>query len=173
MASFNPTVITKKGQSLISKIMTGSARARFTKIKTSDYEYDNNTLEDVTVLDNLKQTSSISDVVKLNKTSVKISAAISNKDLLDGYYIRNIGLYAQDPNEGEILYSITTANNPDWMPANNGTSSSTIMVDLISVVANSDNITVEVNPKSLVTVEQLNEALQNTNNMINYKLKQW
>ena len=39
MASFNNTVITNKGRSLMAKIVAGTATPQFTKIRTSDYQY--------------------------------------------------------------------------------------------------------------------------------------
>ena len=68
-----------------------------------------------------------------------------------------IGLYALDPIEGEILYSITPAIIADWMPPTGGSAISSIMVDLETTVSNSDNVSLEVNPNATATVKMVND----------------
>ncbi|GKX29205.1 hypothetical protein SH1V18_16850 [Vallitalea longa] len=158
MASFKPTIITKKGHALMAKIVAGKATPKFTKISVSDHEYSSSTnFESVTNLSSIKQTTLVSSVSKINSAAVKVSGALSNAELSTGYYLRTIGLYATDPTEGEILYSITTATKPDWIPPNNGVSASSIMIDLITVVSNASNVSIDVDPNATATVAQINE----------------
>lgn len=160
MASFNPTIITSKGHALMAKIMAGTATPKFSKVSVSDYQYASGTnYEDLTSLSGIKQTALVSAISKINNAAVKVSAALSNADLVTGYYLRNIGLYAIDPQEGEILYSITTAIQPDWIPPNSGISASSILIDLITVVSNASNISVDVDPNATATVSQI-QALE-------------
>jgi hypothetical protein len=160
MASFNPTVITNKGHALMAKIVAGTATPNFTKVSVSDYQYPGGTdYAALTAMTSIKQTSLVSAVSKINDASVKVSAALSNADLATGYYLRDIGLYAVDPQEGEILYSITTAITPDWIPPNNGVSASSILIDLITVVSNASNVSVDVDPNATATVSQI-QALE-------------
>lgn len=158
MPSFKNTVITDKGRSLMAKIVAGAATPQFTKIRTSDYQYPESTnFESLTSMNNIKQTVDVASVTKLNVSTVNVSGAITNIGLASGYYVRNIGLYALDPIEGEILYSITPAIIADWMPPTGGSAISSIMVDLETTVSNSDNVSLEVNPNATATVKMVND----------------
>lgn len=157
MASFNNTIITKKGHALIAKIVAGTATPNFTKIRTSDYQYPSGTnFEELTSLLGIKQTVDVASVTKVSPAKIRVSGVFTNAALEAGYYVRNIGLYAVDPLEGEILYSITTAIEADWMPPQGGISASSILVDIETVVGNADNVNITVNPNATATVEMVN-----------------
>lgn len=157
MASFNNTIITKKGHALIAKIVAGTATANFTKIRTSDHQYPSGTnFEELTSLSGIKQTVDVASVTKVSPAKIRVSGVFTNAALEAGYYVRNIGLYAVDPQEGEILYSITTAIEADWMPPQGGISASSILVDIETVVGNADNVNITVNPNATATVEMVN-----------------
>jgi hypothetical protein len=156
MGSFNSTIITAKGHALMAKVASG-ASMQFTRIRTSDYQYPVGTnFEGLTSLSSVKQTTLVSSVSRINDVAVKVSGAFTNAELSTGYYLRVIGLYANDPDEGEILYSITTANQADWIPPNNGISASSILIDLITIVSNATNVTIDVDPNAVATVTDLN-----------------
>ncbi len=155
MAVFSNTIITKKGHALVAKGMAGEP-INFTKVRTSDYDYPTNTnFENLTVLGSIKQTVDISAVNIENESTVRVKAAILNTDVTSGYYIKNIGLYANDPDEGELLFSITTATTADFIPAYNGVNTSVLTVDLLTTVSNSGNVNLTVSPGGLVTTEMI------------------
>jgi len=160
MASFNNTIITKKGHALIAKIVAGTATPNFTKIRTSDHQYPSGTnFEELTSLSGIKQTVDVASVTKVSPAKIRVSGVFTNADLEAGYYVRNIGLYAIDPQEGEILYSITTVIEADWMPPQGGISASSILVDIETVVGNADNVSIDVDPNATATVSQI-QALE-------------
>jgi hypothetical protein len=73
---------------------------------------------------------------------------ITNKqdsgNLANGYYVKEVGIFATDPDEGEILYAIAIAveNQWDYMPAYNDLLPSTITVDFLAEVSNADEVTI-------------------------------
>ncbi len=157
MASFNNTIITKKGHALIAKIVAGTATPNFTKIRTSDHQYPSGTnFEELTNLSGIKQTVDVASVTKVSPAKIRVSGVFTNNSLQTGYYVRNIGLYALDPDEGEILYSVTSAIEADWMPPQGGIAASSILVDIETVVGNADNVSITVNPNATATVEMVN-----------------
>ncbi len=97
MAEFSNLVITRTGQELLSKIISGSGGIRFTRIKTSDTGYTLPELETLTVLTGIKQNTPIINVSRTNNTAIMVEALISNTELSAGYYLRTIGLYADNP----------------------------------------------------------------------------
>ena len=165
MASFQSTIITERGHQLMAKIATGSTKMNFSKIRTSDSTPSDASLPTLTALSSIKQTVDISGVAVINNSTVKVSGAISNAALGTGYYVRVIGLYAIDPDLGEILYSVTKAIEADWMPPNNGISSSSLMINLLTVTSNASNVTLDVDPGAVATINNINELTTEINNV--------
>lgn len=160
MASFNPTVITSRGHALSAKIQSGTTKMAFTRIALSSRDYTGTNLETLTSLTNIQQTTLVSNVSVINTASVRVRGAVNNASLTAGYYINTIGLYAQDPDLGEILYSVTTAATADWMPPNDGVSVSSILIDLITVISNASNVNLKVDPTATATIADITD-LQN------------
>ncbi len=158
MGAFNSAVITTKGQALLAKVVAGTADFTFTNIKVSADTLTGD-LASKTSIGTVKQTSAVASVVRQNDSNVKVSASFTNSELTTGYYVRAIGLYATDPQDGEILYSISTADEStataDWMPPFNGIGSSSLEVCLVTAVSNADSVTVEVDPTAVATVSQI------------------
>ena len=151
MAEFSPFVITGKGQALMAKLIAGSGIANFSAIKTSSTVYTQEQLASLTSLTNIKQSASISSISRINNTSVNIKGALNNKDLATGYTVNTIGLYAIDPDEGEILYAVARATQAGYMPPYNSITSSGILFDFVITVGNAANVTVTVNPAAVAT----------------------
>lgn len=152
MAQMLNTVITKKGHNLMTKLIAGTATAQFTKISTSSATLTQPQLENLTVLAEVKQSTLVSKVLRTNNATVIVEGAINNDGLAVGYYLKAIGLYATDPQEGEILYSVTIAETPDYVPAFNGLTSTGIYLKLYTTVSNSSNVSIEVDPAAVATV---------------------
>lgn len=158
MGAFNSAIITKKGRELLAKVVGGDLKLEFTQIKTSEKVLSGD-LSNLTSIGTVKQAEKVASVVRQNDYNVKVSTSFSNTGLTTGYYIRNIGLYAKDPTEGEILYSISVADEStataDWMPPFNGVGVSSLMVDLITAVSNASSVNIEVDPTATATVAQI------------------
>ena len=106
MAEFSKLVITKKGQALIAKVLAGTAKdVDFTKVATSKATYQVGELEGLTALPDIMQEAGISRKTRTNAVAVKLETAFSNTGLTVGYSMNTLGLYAADPEEGEILYA--------------------------------------------------------------------
>lgn len=153
MAEFSKLIITDKGQALLAKMVVGSGNIEFTKISTSSAIYSENQLQGLTSLDDVKQTSLISKVTRTNEVAIKVEAAFTNSELTDGYYMRALGLYAIDPDVGEILYAATRETSGNcYMPAYNGVTLSGAYVQLVTTVGNAENVSLEVDPAAVATI---------------------
>ena len=143
MGAFKSAVITKKGQELLAKVVAGTTKLEFTKIKVSDTKLSGD-LASMTGIGTIKQEEKVASVVRKNGSNVTVSASFSNQTLGQGYYVRNLGLYANDPQAGEILYSISVADEStataDYMPPFNGIGVSSLMVDLVTAVSNTEMV---------------------------------
>lgn len=158
MAEYSKLVITNDGQALMAKMIAGSGNIDFTKICSSSTQYQENQLQSLTALSNIKQTTLVSKVSRTNNVAIKVEAAFSNVDITTGYYMRTLGLYAVDPDKGEILYAacIETSNNC-YMPPYNGVTVSAAYIQLYTTVGNADSVSLEVNPGTYATIGDIQE----------------
>ncbi|WP_455808483.1 hypothetical protein [Clostridium butyricum] len=168
MASFNKTIITNNGRSLIAKVISGD-QIKFTNMVSSSRDYTSSDLSQLTDLSNVEQTIVISSIKKTSDSAVKITGIFSNKDLKTGYKFKTVGLYAIDPDLGEILYSVTTASSVDDMPANTGIGLSSITIGLVTDVSNSNNTSFEVSDVATVSALEFNEFKDDVNSQLNEK----
>lgn len=153
MAQYSKLVITKKGQALQAKMIAGTGSVQFTKVCASSTQYSIEQLEALTALTNIQQTSLVSKVTVTNSVGIKIETAFSNADLKTGYYMRTLGLYAVDPDVGEILYSvcIETTNNC-YIPPYNGVTLTGAYIQMYQTVGNADSVSLEVDAGATATI---------------------
>lgn len=148
---FNEAVLTEKGIALLAKAQAGLCTITFTKAVTGNGDYAEG--EDIakrTALKNQKQEFSLNTVTVQNVSNVFVKFIITNFKsetdyLTEGYYVKEIGLYALDPDDGEVLYAIATAVTDEWdrMPAYNDLLPAKITIDMLTEVANADTVTIE------------------------------
>lgn len=158
MAEYSKLYITNNGQALMAKMIAGSGNIDFTKICSSATQYSESQLQALTALSNIKQTTLVSKVTRTNEVAIKIEAALSNADLNTGYYMRTLGLYAVDPDKGEILYAVCIEkSNNCYMPSYNGVTVSAAYLQLYTTVGNADSVSLEVSPGAYATVGDIQE----------------
>jgi len=160
MAEFKQLIITNKGQALMAKMLAGTGNIQFTKISVSDTTYTDAQLPGLTSLSGVKQSTLISKVIRTNEVAVQVEGAVTNTDLSSGYYMRTIGLYALDPDDGEILYAVTNASQAGYMPPYNGITVSGAFFKLVTTVSNADNVTLEVDPAAVATIGDIQDLQQ-------------
>lgn len=162
MGMFNTAVVTAKGQALLTKTLAGTCKVGFTRIALSDAQLTGD-LSSLTELTQIRQSEPVYQLSVKNDTTVSCEVAFTNEKLQTGYYVRAIGLYAKDPDEGEILYSISTADesiaSADWMPPFIGKGVISYIVDVVTTVANSSEVEVKVDPSAFVTVGEFEKRL--------------
>lgn len=151
MANWNGLVMTDKGIALQSKVQAGEV-LNITKLKLGSGTLPAETdIRKLTDLIKPEQNLGIGGR-EPNGDYCKISATISNVGLEAGYYVRELGVFAQDPDDGEILYAYTTDGAPDYLPAEGG---STVISQEFSVniaVSDTEQINVEIDPGALATM---------------------
>lgn len=147
---FKSAQLTAKGIALIAKAQAGTCTIKLTRAVSGNGTYsDGESLINRTALKSQKQTFPLTTVKVQNATNVYVKFIMTNKqdsgNLTSGYYVTEVGLYANDPDEGEILYAIAigVTNQWDYMPAYNDLMPSTITVDFLTEVSNAENVTIE------------------------------
>ncbi|MFC2541602.1 MAG: hypothetical protein ACFNUP_00015 [Leptotrichia hofstadii] len=157
MASIKRTGITDKGKDLIAREVAGVTDLTFTKISASNNKLtDAINLETLINLDGIKQTVSVSKIEKLGTSQVKVTATFNNSGLMNGYSMESLGIHARDTAGTEILFAVTVADKADFMPATNGINLSTVTVEFLFNISNTENVSLSVNTEALATAEMLN-----------------
>lgn len=164
MGVYKKAVVTTKGQALLAKSIAGLCNMQFTKIAISEDKL----VDDVSTVSNIgeiKQSSSIAGKKIKDDVTVSLEANFINLELTSGYYMRNIGLYAVDPDEGEILYSVSVADESEapagYMPAYDHIFVKSLLIQIITTVSSAENVTVEVDPSAYITEARLLEHTSN------------
>ena len=157
MASIKRTGITDKGKDLITREIAGITELTFTKISASSNKLaDTVNLETLINIDGVKQTVNVSKVEKIGTSQIKVTATFNNSGLMNGYSMETLGIYAKDTAGTEVLFAVTVAGTADFMPATNGINLSTVTVELIFNLSNTDNISLSIDTSALVTVGMFN-----------------
>jgi hypothetical protein len=119
MAQFSNMTLTNQGAILHTKVETGQ-EMHFTRVALGDGALSSEqSLQTLTALISQKQ-SALINTLTVEGNHVHIKAIFNNDGLSEAFVIRELGVFAQDPDVGEILYSIANAgDNTDYMPAEN------------------------------------------------------
>ena len=161
MAEFSKLYLTTNGRALMAKVVSGRTTLTFTKVSIGSKVYAESALENLVALEQVKQTNNVSKVTITNQTSVKVETAFTNANLTAGYYLRSLGLYAVDPDVGEILYAVCVETSGNcYMPAYNGVTVSSAYFQLYTTVGNSDDVELAVYSGAYATIEDI-DALDN------------
>ena len=145
MLVWNSSVLTKDGLALLAKAQAGKTKIQITKAATGSGTYtDSEDLTDRKELKSKKQELTINSQEIRNISTVVLKIIISNKELAAGYEIKEFGVYAQDPDKGEILYSIATSKTSDYMPAYNNVIPSVLTMHYYLEVSNAENVTINM-----------------------------
>ena len=154
------TVITKKGVKLLAKLMATKAALTFTRISVGTGKilngYDPSEMIDLV---QYKMDGAISKCNTDNDTA-KITMQISSMGIESGFVISEVGVYAEDPDEGEILYSyIDLSDDPQYIYAEGGQAIKFVEITLEVVVGAETKVTAYINPESMITRDELEKEL--------------
>lgn len=151
MANWNGLQLTNKGIALQAKVQAGT-ELEITKLKLGSGVVPSGTdIKTLTDLITPEQNLGIGGTEAVGDYC-KVSATISNSGLEAGYYVRELGVFAQDPDEGEILYLYATDGAPDYLPAGGGSTVISQEFNVMIAVNDTDNVSVEIASDTLATM---------------------
>lgn len=157
-------VITNAGKQLMARMIAGATTANFTKVVASDHDYSGVDLEALTELQDIKQEVFPSDLSVEDATSIRVVAVFDNSEITQRYYVRAVGLYAEEADGTETLYAVSICDdeNPDSLPAFGGKTVYSLTYDIYIRVDSTDQMTLELNPLAYVTAETLTHMINET-----------
>ena len=161
MAEWSNATMTDVGADLQAKVNAGKTKLTFTKIKVGSGVNATNPLALTDVISSKWETTNF--VVKQEGKIVSVDTFITNNGITEAFRMSEIGLFAQDPDKGEVLYAYLTDPEPDRMPAEGGSVVVSQELTIGMVFSNTGNVSLTVNMGALVTHEQLTEAVKQHN----------
>lgn len=161
MAEFYEAVTTDAGLALSADLMTGEQMI-FTKLVTGCGEYDErelarSSLQKVWQIKEPRQQFEFSRVEKITDNCVLLKTLITNARLTEGYRMTEIGVYAKrQGDEGDgILYSISVAREPDFLPRYNGLAAVEITEEYYITVSDTAEVLLQAGSGAAVLAEDL------------------
>ncbi|MCP3921898.1 MAG: hypothetical protein GY714_04855 [Desulfobacterales bacterium] len=79
----------------------------------------------------------------------KITLTYTNETLTEGFSVKEIGLFSNDPDVGEILFLYCYSSDADYLPASSSVTVEQV-VNLIVAVNNAENVTAQITPETNV-----------------------
>ncbi|HYE80886.1 MAG TPA: phage tail protein [Clostridia bacterium] len=157
--SFGGLILTNRGRNLQAKAQAG-AQLNFTRIAVGDGELGGSSILDLNALIHEVKTLDITKFVVLTGGKAVCGGYLSNQDLATGFYWRELGLYATDPDLGEILYCYGNAGaDAEYIPAGGGPDVVEKHIDIVSIVGNAPNVTATIDPSLVFATIPEVEAL--------------
>ena len=172
MSNWSSTQLTDLGRALDAKVTAGTTLLSFTKMKLGS---GTETAEDIPAMTDLvspKLVLGISScaVSASDDTICELISVASSSDVEDSFVVRELGVFATDPDVGEILYAVMLDSTPDTMPNENVSSPVTVTYQVNIVSDNASSITAVIDPAGLVTAS----VLQAHNDSISaHKMAHW
>jgi hypothetical protein len=159
---YSGVLITKKGRELIAKSQATSSQTvlKYLALGAGTAKL---TEESVQLTDKRQQFEF--DSVKQaadDATEIILQASPNNIDLKEGYDIREMGIFAEDPDEGDVLYAVINtedgAQDYDKLPQYRSSGDyKEIIFSMQITVADAENVEFDLSPESL-----RRQVMQNT-----------
>lgn len=166
MPNWSGLILTQQGRQLQAKVEAGTKLA-ITKLKLgSGVLPEGKQMEELRDLVTPKQNVGIATIEAQNDGTCKLSATISNTGLAAGYYVRELGVFATDPDKGEILYLVANDSAPDYLPAEGGATVVSQEFAVYVSASNTDNVVAQIDAGALATMGYVQLSLKNHNDDI-------
>lgn len=161
MAQFGGMVLTNAGRNVLAKALTGKT-LKFTRAWAGDgYLPENPDIATMTQVINPHIEMEIEEIsIPPHIGTAKITVVLSNKELQTGFFLREIGLFAEDPDTlNEVLYGYcNSADTADFMPGYGGADTVYYRFDLTVIIDQAQNVTAIFSDNPLaVTHQQLDD----------------
>lgn len=156
MAAFINNDITAAGLIVLAKGMAGQ-KITYTKIVLGDgYLEEGMTPRSLT---DVVSPKAIIDITKLKLNgdgTVAVGGVFTNDQTSDGFYYRELGLYAEDPDPdvGEVLYCYGNCGDlAEWIPPTGGATIVEKTIDIVTAIGTATNVTAYIPADAYATKE--------------------
>lgn len=160
MSTFGGLILTNRGRNLQSKAQAGTT-IQYTRIALGDGSLGSTSILNLNTLISQKKSLSITKLRVLSGGRAVVGAVLSNQEMTEGFYFRELGVFATDPDLGEILYCYGNAGAlAEYIPPGGGSDVIEKNIDVQTLVGNAQNVTAIIDGSLVyVTQEQLDEVI--------------
>ena len=139
--AFGGLILTNAGRNLLAAAQLGGSLT-FTHAAIGDGTYAGS-YNDITKLVNSKVTVELQQIT-ISEDQVSVDFKLSNKELTEGYYLREIGLFAKTGNGQPVLYAYDNSGaDADYIPAGGGAVSIERVIRLVLKLSDVANVTID------------------------------
>lgn len=169
MSGFDVNAITDAGSLLIAKVMASRGSITFTRIVMGDgYMPSSQVPEHMTAVVSPKATMEITKCEVTGNGAAVVGGRYDNSEQSQDFEWRELGLYAKDPDLGEILYSYgNTGKSAETIPAGGGATAIEKLIDVVTYVGNDVSVTAEFMPYVVPSADEV--TITNKNNQLSVK----
>lgn len=144
-------VVTEKGEALLAK-MTQGKNLEITQAKVGAGQVSVSLLKQQTSVSTMKQTATVEPVGYPGDGMCAIPVSITNESITASYDAWQIGIFANDPDEGEIMFFIAQAEDKATnIPSKAQMASYKTQVIFHVEYGSADSVSVTVNPANAVS----------------------
>lgn len=144
MAAFINNDITAAGLIVLAKGAAGE-KINYTRIVLGDgYLEEGQTPRSLTDVVSPRETIDITKLKVNTDGTAAVGGVFSNDQTSDGFYYRELGLYAEDPDPavGEVLYCYGNCGDlAEWIPPTGGATIVEKTIDIITVIGTATKVT--------------------------------
>ncbi|MEK3749413.1 phage tail protein [Paenibacillus sp. FSL E2-8871] len=162
MAVFGGMTITIKGLALQGKAQAG-AKLEYTRVAIGDGSLNGQSMPALNGLISQKMVLPITRIRAQPPNKATIGSVLDNSGVTSGFYFREIGLFATDPDIGEILYAYANSGvTADYIPPGGGSDIIEKVFDIDVVIGTAANISAKIDDSLVFT--QKKEFLAHVDN---------
>ena len=145
---------TNRGRALQAKAQTG-VELNFTRIGVGDGQLGGQAIDELTALISEKKSLTLNKFKTLPSGKAVVGGILSNQGLVTGFYWRELGLFATDPDLGEILYCYGNAGAlAEYIPAEGGAEILEKQVNVVSLIGNASNVSATIDQSLLFASQE-------------------
>lgn len=149
--SWTNAAVTEAGLALQAKLVDGQTLG-FLRVAAGTGTVDPSVLANQIALANEKQTLTFQPPNVLDGAKIKVPVMLNNIGLETGYMMQQLGFFADDPDNGEILYAIVQDEVGDAVPSQTESPGFVIEWAFVFQYGNADSVTVTLDPVGLVSI---------------------
>lgn len=157
MSAWTNGTYTHKGLALLAKLTQGASLEITRAVAGTGYVSEAN-LARQTAVTGAKQTLYFKAVSYPETGVCKLPMFLTNDNVAAAYTAKQIGVYAKDPDEGEILYFICQSQNGTNVPARTDMPDYSATWTFYFRYGQADNVAVTVDPSHTITQDMLDEV---------------
>lgn len=155
------TIITKKGTALIAKLLACGKELAFTRAAVGTGSvpsgYDPAGMTDLSAY---RMDGKISGC-STDGDEATVVFQVSSMEVEDGFTITEAGLFARDPDDGEVLYAyLDLSGDPQYVYARDSAIQKFAEIEFTTVIGRLERITVVMSPGALITREEFDERFE-------------